>query len=141
MSNYYFSPAKLSFYPLDLLYSYKDFGTLPSDLIEVTDEVFKEFSGNPPESKARGAGEGGQPTWVSLPEPTQDQLIQQAECQRVTLLNEAKDITGDWRTELELGIISAEDKASLVKWISYMKAIKEIDTSSTLNIAWPNKPS
>ncbi|EIK2585819.1 tail fiber assembly protein, partial [Salmonella enterica] len=45
-----------------------------------------------------------------------------------------------------LGIISDEDKACLVKWMTYIKALKALDLSSVKNeagfkdINWPDKP-
>ncbi|EBS5587779.1 hypothetical protein DUV77_07510, partial [Salmonella enterica subsp. enterica serovar Newport] len=45
-----------------------------------------------------------------------------------------------------LGIISDEDKACLVKWMTYIKALKALDLSDVKNeagfktINWPDKP-
>ncbi|EEM3686347.1 tail fiber assembly protein [Salmonella enterica] len=69
-----------------------------------------------------------------------------AESQRQNLLDDANDTTADWRTELSLGIISDEDKASLIKWMTYIKALKALDLSDVKNeagfktIKWPDKP-
>lgn len=69
-----------------------------------------------------------------------------AESQRQNLLDDANDTTADWRTELSLGIISDEDKASLVKWMAYIKALKALDLSGVKDeasfeaIKWPDKP-
>ncbi len=35
----------------------------------------------------------------------------------------------DWQTELALGNISDDDKASLVKWMNYIKALNTLDFS------------
>ncbi|EBV5805505.1 tail fiber assembly protein, partial [Salmonella enterica subsp. enterica serovar Abaetetuba] len=69
-----------------------------------------------------------------------------AESQRQNLLDDANDTTADWRTELSLGIISDEDKACLVKWMTYIKALKALDLSDVKDeagfkdINWPDKP-
>ncbi|EAC2149225.1 phage tail protein [Salmonella enterica] len=69
-----------------------------------------------------------------------------AESQRQNLLDDANDTTADWRTELSLGIISDEDKACLVKWMTYIKALKVLDLSDVKDeagfkaIKWPDKP-
>ncbi|HBB2393644.1 TPA: tail fiber assembly protein [Escherichia coli] len=71
---------------------------------------------------------------------------QLAEKQRQHLLTEAKDITSDWKTELELGVISDDDKARLAQWMVYIKAVKALDLSAvtdeaSLNaISWPEHP-
>ncbi|EFK5232530.1 tail fiber assembly protein, partial [Escherichia coli] len=62
------------------------------------------------------------------------------------LLNEAKDITSDWKTELELGTISDDDKARLTQWMAYIKAVKALDLNQVSDessfdlIQWPEKP-
>ncbi|ENK9509381.1 tail fiber assembly protein, partial [Salmonella enterica] len=69
-----------------------------------------------------------------------------AESQRQNLLDDANDTTADWRTELSLGIISDEDKACLVKWMTYIKALKALDLSDVKDeagfkaIKWPEAP-
>ncbi|CAD6084818.1 tail fiber assembly protein [Escherichia coli] len=69
-----------------------------------------------------------------------------AESQRQSLLDDANNTTADWRTELSLGIISDEDKASLVKWMTYIKALKALDVSGVKDedsfkaIKWPEVP-
>ncbi|HCU6766402.1 TPA: tail fiber assembly protein [Escherichia coli] len=69
-----------------------------------------------------------------------------AEKQRQHLLTEAKDFTSDWKTELELGVISDDDKARLAQWMAYIKAVKALDLSAvtdeaSLNaISWPEHP-
>ncbi|HDT2167859.1 TPA: tail fiber assembly protein [Escherichia coli] len=71
---------------------------------------------------------------------------QQAEKQRQRLLTEAGDIISDWKTELELGIISDEDRASLTQWMAYIKSLKALDLSqvsdetSFNSINWPERP-
>lgn len=70
-----------------------------------------------------------------------------AEKQRQRLLNEAKDITSDWKTELELGTISDDDKVRLTQWMEYIKAVKALDLSQVSDessfylIQWPDKPA
>ncbi|MGV6478763.1 tail fiber assembly protein [Pantoea agglomerans] len=69
-----------------------------------------------------------------------------AESMRQSLLIEAGDVTTDWRTELQLGILSDEDKSTLIEWMGYIKSVKKIDLSlvedeATFDkVAWPKKP-
>ncbi len=71
---------------------------------------------------------------------------QLAEKQRQRLLDEAKDITSDWKTEQGLGTISDDDKVRLTKWMAYIKAVKALDLSQVSDkssfdlIQWPEKP-
>ncbi|WP_128869209.1 tail fiber assembly protein [Shigella boydii] len=69
-----------------------------------------------------------------------------AEKQRQRLLNEAKEITSDWKTKLELGTISDDDKVRLTQWMEYIKAVKVLDLSTATDeisfdaINWPERP-
>ncbi len=69
-----------------------------------------------------------------------------AESERQKRLTEATVITADWLIDLQLGIISDEDKESLILWRTYTKLLKELDLSavsdenSYYSIVWPDKP-
>lgn len=69
-----------------------------------------------------------------------------AECRRESLLSSANNKIKDWRTELELGIISDDDKVKLVKWVVYIKDLKSMDLTSIKNkaeyesISWVEMP-
>ncbi|MBW5824052.1 tail fiber assembly protein [Yersinia kristensenii] len=67
---YCFSATTLSFYPKELLDVYADAGTLPSDLIEIGDDIYAQFAAQPPAGKMRGADKKGKPVWVNVPVPT-----------------------------------------------------------------------
>ncbi|KAA5920922.1 MULTISPECIES: tail fiber assembly protein [unclassified Pantoea] len=77
---------------------------------------------------------------------TAEEWQARAEAQRQNLLTAANAATADWRTELQLDTISDEDKASLVKWMAYIKALKAVDLSSVSDeagynaIVWPEEP-
>ncbi|EDC4226477.1 tail fiber assembly protein, partial [Salmonella enterica subsp. enterica] len=69
-----------------------------------------------------------------------------AEVTRQKLLNDANITIADWRTELALGEISDDDKASLTKWMAYIRALKTLDLSEAKDeatftaIRWPELP-
>ncbi|EDT0176870.1 tail fiber assembly protein, partial [Salmonella enterica] len=69
-----------------------------------------------------------------------------AETTRQKLLDGANSTIADWRTELALGEISDDDKATLTKWMSYIKGLKSLDLTgisdeATFNkIQWPALP-
>ena len=78
--------------------------------------------------------------WVTDTEAQQAADVEAAEQQKATLLLEAQATISLWQTELQLGIISDEDKASLIAWMSYIKAVQTVDTSKAPDITWPDKP-
>lgn len=77
MSGHVFSPSRLAFYANELRAAYDIAASWPIDPVDVTDQVWAEYTGIPPAGMALGADEMGQPAWVPLPEPpppTQSQL-------------------------------------------------------------------
>ncbi len=66
--------------------------------------------------------------------------VSAAEQQKTNLLNAANSKISLWQTELRLGIISDEDKASLIAWIGYIKAVTATDTSTAPDVIWPELP-
>ncbi|EDV5429218.1 tail fiber assembly protein [Salmonella enterica subsp. enterica] len=79
-----------------------------------------------------------------LPVPVDYQA--KAETTRQKLLNDADNAIKDWRTELTLGIISDENKATLILWMNYINVLKSLDLTgisdeATFNkIQWPVLP-
>lgn len=78
--------------------------------------------------------------WVTDTEAQQAADVEAAEQQKAELLLEAQTTISLWQTELQLGIISDEDKASLIAWMNYIKAVQAVDTSKAPDITWPDKP-
>lgn len=69
-----------------------------------------------------------------------------AESERQRLLSDAATTIEDWRTELNLNVISEEDKSSLILWLAYIKKLKslnfdDIKTQDAFDaIDWPVNP-
>lgn len=78
--------------------------------------------------------------WVTDSDAQHTAEVAAAEQQKAALLVEAQATISLWQTELQLGIISDEDKASLIAWMNYIKAVQAVDTSAAPDINWPEKP-
>lgn len=78
--------------------------------------------------------------WVTDTKAQHAADVEVAEQQKAALLAEAQTAISLWQTELQLGIISEEDKASLIAWMNYIKAVQAVDTSKAPGIIWPDKP-
>ncbi|HDC4562607.1 TPA: tail fiber assembly protein [Enterobacter asburiae] len=78
--------------------------------------------------------------WVTDNEAQHKADVEAAEQLKAALLTEAQTTISLWQTELQLGIISDEDKASLIAWMKYIKAVQAVDTSKAPDIIWPDKP-
>ncbi|WP_234096213.1 tail fiber assembly protein [Citrobacter portucalensis] len=78
--------------------------------------------------------------WVTDTDAQNAADVEAANQNMAALLAEAQGKISFWQTELQLGIISDEDKESLIAWVQYIKAVQVIDTSPAPNINWPVKP-
>lgn len=84
--------------------------------------------------------------WVHDAEAEKAAFQAKAESQRQYLLSVANSTTADWRTELQLEVISDVDKASLIEWMAYIKDLKKLDFTEVNDeagyevIEWPPKP-
>lgn len=78
--------------------------------------------------------------WVTDSDEQHAANVAAAEQQKANLLNAANSKISLWQTELQLGIISDDDKAALIAWIGYIKAVKAVDTSTAPEITWPEQP-
>lgn len=77
---------------------------------------------------------------LANPPKTKEQLITEAEAQKQHLIAEASQKTQIWQTQLLLGIITEEDKASLKEWMLYIQKIQAVYTSAVADIDWPISP-
>lgn len=67
--------------------------------------------------------------------------IAAAKAQKQYLIAEASQKTQLWQTQLILGIITEEDKASLKEWMLYVQQVQAVDSSLGAGVAWPTPPA
>ncbi|WP_447724748.1 tail fiber assembly protein [Enterobacter asburiae] len=79
--------------------------------------------------------------WVTDTDAQHAADVKAADKQKAALLVEAQETISFWQTELQLDIISDEDKAILIAWMQYIKAVQAVDTSKAPDIIWPEKPA
>lgn len=78
--------------------------------------------------------------WITDTDAQHAADVKAADKQKNALLVEAQETISLWQTELQLGIISDEDKASLIAWMQYIKTVQAVDTSNAPDITWPTQP-
>ncbi|MCR1301097.1 MULTISPECIES: tail fiber assembly protein [unclassified Enterobacter] len=78
--------------------------------------------------------------WVTDENALKNGQIREAERKKSALLAGAQSTISLWQTELQLGIISDDDKASLITWMKYIRALNAVDTATAPFIEWPVKP-
>jgi hypothetical protein len=143
MSDIYYSATNNGFYHDALREVYEASANgWPDDAQQITDELYRSLIEGQAIGKMIVADTNGAPVLA-------DRLIDwsaRAEQQRTDLLTTANSMTADWRTELELGVISDLDRSALVMWMAYISELKSLDLSSVKDetgynvIAWPESP-
>ncbi|EPJ5577296.1 tail fiber assembly protein [Citrobacter farmeri] len=136
MNIYYYSPNENGFMPGNEKGKYVNAGTWPGDAVEVDEATFATFTQTPPEGKMLGAIDG-LPAWVDLPLPTREEAIAAAEQKKSELLIAAQATIINWQSKLLLGVISDDEKTSLLAWLAYIDALNAVDTA---NPNWPAHP-
>lgn len=138
---YHFSASSLGFYPSVMFEDYKAAGSLPGDLVEMTDDEVSTFRLSPtPSGKRLGATADGRPCWVDVPPPSHAELVSQAESQKAQLAAEAERSIRPLERAKQLGIATDDELTSLTEWERYSVLLMRVDTSLAPNIEWPQKP-
>jgi len=78
--------------------------------------------------------------WVTDKDAQSQARVSSFASKKAALISEANSITQAWQTQLLLGIITDEDKATLTKWMKYIQKIQAINISDVTEIIWPQKP-
>lgn len=133
----YFSPSKLTFYRGEDKSIYVTAGSWPDDAIEITAEQFKTYAQSaPPAGKQRGADENGQPCWVDLPEPTDEQK----QATESAAVRSTRDELVD-RTSREINRLEDAGKDAS-GWRQYRVALRNVPEQDgfPFDITWPEAP-
>ncbi|MGP3592944.1 tail fiber assembly protein [Vagococcus sp. WN89Y] len=78
--------------------------------------------------------------WVTDSDAQQAAQKHAAAQQKSALLAEAQSTINIWQTELQLGIITDKDKASLIAWLAYIKDLQKVNPDAAPEITWPDRP-
>ncbi|MDJ0023670.1 tail fiber assembly protein [Pantoea eucrina] len=70
----------------------------------------------------------------------QEEITERFNKQRDRLLNEARAVITEWQAELSLDILPDNEKALLVRWLSYIRALKGMELGPVDSAAWPEVP-
>ena len=140
-NNYAWSANNNVFYLISDLLTYISNNNWPDDAIEVSDDVFSEYSsfqnGN---GKVRGVGEDGMPVWVDAPEPAPEDKIAVAEMQKQRLLEQANSKIAPLQDAVELALATKEEEDSLLAWKKYRIQLSRVNSSLAPDIEWPPLP-
>jgi len=131
---FYYSITTKGFYNSENLEQYQEAGTLPADLVEISDSEYDAYW-NPPEGFYQLFDETG-------PHLEMIDQVMVATQKREQLLAEIQSATYTLNMKLNLGrTLTDEEKAVLSSWLDYADALNALDLSTAPNITWPEKPN
>ncbi|MFU0920779.1 tail fiber assembly protein [Kluyvera sichuanensis] len=80
--------------------------------------------------------------WIVDPPyvPTHEDDVRDAEACRRNLITEAEKTMAGWILDLNLGLISDEDKQKLIAWRLYVKELDALELDAAPEIEWPPRP-
>lgn len=141
-TNYIYSANDNAFYPTVYRDDYERAGTWPNDGVDVSDAIYFEYSGMPPEGKIRRPGDDGMPGWVDAPAKSKDELIAEAERYRQVLIAQANDYINSkqWTGKAAIGRLKGDELAQYNLWLDYLDALEIVDVSPAPVIEWPEQP-
>lgn len=118
----------------DIVYSTENGEASTVDYIGLIKDGYTSVAPSTPYDKWNGK------KWVTDANAQHAANVEAADQHKVALLADAQETISLWQTELQLSIISEEDKASLTDWVNYIKEVKAVDTSTATDITWPTPP-
>ncbi|MQL46701.1 tail fiber assembly protein [Photorhabdus khanii] len=138
---YYYSAKTNAFYPIELKQNYIASGSLPDDIIEVSDDIYQEYAANnAPEGKYRIAGENGLLEWADIPPATKEELQQYAKNKKQQLILGASEQIAPLQDSVDLGIATEAEKEVLLSWKKYRVMLNRTDIKQAPDIEWPEEP-
>ncbi|EFC7676497.1 TPA: tail fiber assembly protein [Escherichia coli] len=112
---------------------------LPDDSLEISDEKYAEMIEGIEAGKVLSSDHEGYPVLSDL-KLTKEQQISEVMIVKNGKIADAMSEISVWQTELQLGIISDNDKVSLINWLLYIKELQAVDTSTSPDVIWPMPP-
>ena len=132
--NYYFSKSELGFYCDEVNEA------IPTDAVEISEDVYLSLLEGQSKGKFISADSAGTPVLTDPPEPTQVEVVAQAEDKRTALMEEANASIILLQDAADLDIATDEEMESLRAWKRYRVLLNRVDTSKVPDIEWPDKP-
>ncbi|EOY4469464.1 tail fiber assembly protein [Cronobacter sakazakii] len=142
MSDFFFSASEKTFFIKATLPLYENAGTLPADVIEIDNNVAREFMADARPGKVIGVDESGMPVWIDAPPPSQEEVILSNTIKKQVYINQANDYINNkqWPGKAAMGRLTNMERNSYNQWLDYLDALEAIDNTSSQNIAWPESP-
>ncbi|SKB98869.1 virus tail fibre assembly protein, lambda gpK [Kosakonia radicincitans] len=132
----FFNKSNLGFYDPDEKSYYGENWPADSELIEISDAVYAEFTAAPPQGHKISVDADGYPTWVEV----SGQIADNNEGIKASLLATAAVYIAPLQDAVDLGIATDAETSALTAWRTYRVLLMRVDTSTAPDIDWPTQP-
>lgn len=141
MNKYFYSKQENSFYAKELLDSYIEQGSFPSDAIEVEDKCYEEFSVfENADGMVRMGGHDGLPFWAKKTALPIEQQVENAELQKKKLINDVTMEISILQDAIEFGQFSKGDQEKLEKLRLHRVLLSQVNTKLGDASRFPEHP-
>lgn len=137
----FFSAQRNGFYYSSLKNEYiQSDNAWPDDLIEITDEHYRNLLKGQENGKVICSSDKGYPILSEMPPLSTELSIVKARRKSDELMEFASRKIAPLQDALELDLITQEEKCILHQWKKYRVALSRIDYSEPAAIIWPDTP-
>ncbi|MDT7114135.1 tail fiber assembly protein [Citrobacter braakii] len=137
----YYSVERNAFYPEHFQNDYRNSPEgWPADAIAVGEGVYQHLIDGVASGKIIIPDVNGYPVLADRPAPSDEQLIAQAEEEKIRLLALATSKMGPLQDAVDLGIATEKETALLHDWKKYRVLLNRIQPEDAPAITWPEVP-
>jgi hypothetical protein len=137
----YYSAERNAFYPELFQDDYRNSPAgWPDDAIAVGEGVYQHLIDGVASGKIIIPDVNGYPVLAERPSPTVEQLIAQAEDEKIRLLALAASKMGPLQDAVDLGIATEKETALLLAWKKFRVLLNRINPEDVPDIVWPEVP-
>lgn len=137
MTEYYYSSSKNAFYAFELKQDYLNAESWPDDAAPISERWYNHLIEGQQDGKVIVPNEYGQPVLSDPEPPSHEQLIQEAEARKITLMQAASDAIAPLQDAVDLGMATESEKQKLIEWKKYRVLLSR----TNYNEPWPDKPT
>lgn len=137
---YGFSASKNAFYLLEDKSAYIENHLWGDDVVEVSDELWGDFCGQPPKGKVRGADSKGMPCWVDAPAVSAEEHNAFDENEKEVRLQKAESEIFRLSVIKEVSSLSGDEEVLLKNWKAHLVDIYRTHPEPGKVVKWPSPP-
>lgn len=138
---YGYSALKKAFFLLEDKDAYIENQLWSDDVVEVPDELWEAFCGQPPKGKVRGADSKGMPCWIDAPKMTPEEQCALDCIKKDEMLAMAEQQIFRLSVLKVMNILTLQEQGRLKEWQEHFIKIYRTEPGQGKVTAWPDPPA